>query len=245
MLQNLHGLGRWAPSLTGAAKPREAARRGGAARSREAAKPRDCRWRCEKPRSYTRMRVALREATRRWRCEILVGFSRYLGTGSLSGGAANAVWRTVAHCGALRGAVWRFVALCGALWRTVAHCGAVWRTVAHCGAAWRTAAHSGALWRTVAHCGAVWRTVLAHCGALFWRTVAHCFGALWRTESRCFAASCGFSRLRRVSRLHGFAASRLLAASLVFAEPRCPNYENLDLRCPSWPILNNKPPALT
>ena len=67
--------------------------------------------------------------------------------------------------------------------------------VAHCGALRRTVAHCGALRRCVAH----WRTVLAHC-----------FGALWRTESRSFAASRGFSRL--------------LAALLVFAEPRCLNY---------------------
>ena len=66
-------------------------------------------------------------------------------------------------------------------------------------------AHCGALWRTVAHCGAAWRT-----GALFWRTVlAHC-GALNLAASRLLAASRGFSRL--------------LAALLVFAEPRCLNY---------------------
>ena len=41
----VHGFGRWAPNLTGAAKPRDAVA------LREAAKPGDCRWRCEKHKS--------------------------------------------------------------------------------------------------------------------------------------------------------------------------------------------------
>ena len=114
-----------------AAKPRDAVA------LREAAKPGDCRWRCEKPRSYENAGGAARSyetvALRDFGALFALFGNWHLPWWHCERGLAHcgALWRTVAHCGAL-----------GALRRTLAHCGAL-------GALWHTVAQ---LWRTVAHC---------------------------------------------------------------------------------------------
>ena len=175
LLENAHGLGRGAPDLTGAAKPRS----------------RETRWRCEKPRSREIAGGAARsrEATRmRVACEFLKVFRGFWELAAsvvalrTRFGALWRTWRTVARCGAL---LWRTVAHGGAAWHTAAHCGALQRIVAHCGAVWRCGAHSG-----------------AHCfGALLWRTVAHCMISQLRGFSRLLAAAVALGMLEPESTL--------------------------------------------